>query len=242
MSLVAVYRLDEEGNVTRNGALGSEDALSVASGTTGSAAALLGNGLTASGAAASVSKTGGVQAALAAVRSFSVAAWVKYTGTPGTGTARILLAAGLQQLQLTFPALTASFSGSITSSIGDFGTTSSGTTPNSLGGVGVWTLVTLTWDNPTHTAKIYVNDILKATKIYTVAEDENLAEDVTFSTDWTALTIAARTNMIIDQVMIDDAVVDLATVEAWYNGGAGLDPTAEEESPPAGGLLLLGIG
>lgn len=244
MSLVAVYRLDEEGNVTRNGQLGTEDALPVTIGTTGSAAGLLGNGLIASGAAAAVSKTGGLQAALAALRSFSMAAWVKYTGTPGSGIARVILTGngGVQQFPISFPSLAGSFSATIQNPSGNAASISSGTSPNSLGGVGVWSLITLTWDNATHTAKIYVNDVLKTTKVYTVAEDETLTGDLAFDSNWDSLTISARTNMIIDQLMIDDTVVDLATVQAWYNGGAGYDPTAEEESPPVSGLLLLGIG
>jgi hypothetical protein len=243
MSLVAVYRLDEVGNVTRNGSVGGEDALPVTAGTTGNAIGLLGNGLTAVGAAATVSKTGGLVAAIAGLRSFTVSYWVKYTAAPGAGSASVSLRSTSNEFLflLTIPSLTSSFTANIYSNVADAAeaAVNPNVTPNSQGGTGIWHHVAVSWDNAAHTFAFYINGALRFTSPMTVAVNPALTGDVTFSLDWTRLFISARTNMIIDQVMLDNTAVDLATVQAWYNSGAGYDPTAPVSSVNGNKRMLL---
>lgn len=229
MALVAAYRFDESGSVTRNGQIGSEPALEVTSGTVDSGTGILDSAAHFAGgfSTQTLSASAGI---LASLRSFSVSLWVKHVDDFGMSADRLTMisATGSLALQLGRPGAAAMLSQVVDG--GDL-VEVAGSNPTQ----GAWHHLVMTWDNAAHELKFYVDGSL-------VGTDTDAA--VTLADDFTSITLQTQfqNEKLVDMLLIDNTAVDLATVQEWHNSGAGFDPTAGGGGASNGPINLLTMG
>jgi hypothetical protein len=230
MALVAAYRFDEEGDVTREGSVGTEPSLTVIAGVTDDAPGLLGNALVPSGGPIQIGRNSADLGTLASLRDFSISIWVRFAGATA-GQPRVEANDGdSASFQISFGIP----DGGGISAV-DLSTLQGST---SLFGpqldIGQWYHFVFTHDNTTGENKLYVDGVDLVT---------DFSATLLFTNDWTTMALTIWPVGQFDMLVVYDEVIDGATVAQLYNGGAGFDPTDEGGGDSSNqNLLTMGCG